>query len=179
MNGNRDYRDLLQCLNETGARYSIVGAYAVIYHTEPRYTKDLDLWTEPTPENAVNVWNALVNFGAPLGDLTVADLCNPDIVFQIFSSRNIMSDSSNKIDQSRPRVIMSRVSSRAQHGDRSFDIEFWQKIGDVGRFAAAWQMIKEVQLIRGQKGELPRMQKNVTRIIRRSEVKKSGEDAAE
>lgn len=83
MNGNRDYRDLLQCLNETGARYLIVGAYAVIYHTEPRYTKDLDIWTEPTPENAVNVWNALVNFGAPLGDLTVADLCNPDIVFQM------------------------------------------------------------------------------------------------
>ncbi|MBC6951674.1 hypothetical protein DWB58_27430, partial [candidate division KSB1 bacterium] len=65
MNGNRDYRDLLQCLNETGARYSIVGAYAVIYHTEPRYTKDLDILTEPTPDNAVNVWNALVNFGAP------------------------------------------------------------------------------------------------------------------
>lgn len=90
-----------------------------------------------------------------------------------------MSDSSNKTDQSRPRVIMSRVASREQHSDRSFDIEFWQKIGDVGRFAAAWQMIKEVQLIRGQKGELPRMQKNVTRIIRRSEAKKSGKDAAE
>lgn len=90
-----------------------------------------------------------------------------------------MSDSSSKNDHSRPRVIMSRVARREQHSDRSFDIEFWQKIGDVGRFAAAWQMIKEVQLIRGQKGELPRMQKNVTRIIRRSEAKKSGEDAAE
>lgn len=83
MNGNSDFRDPFQCLNETGVRYLIVGAYAVIYHTEPRYTQDLDLWAEPTPENALNVWNALSNFGAPLGDLTVADLCNPDIVFQL------------------------------------------------------------------------------------------------
>ena len=83
MNGNLDFRDLLQCLNEAGARYLIVGAYAVIYHTEPRYTKDLDIWVEPTPENAAKVWNALARFGAPLADLTLADLSNPDIVFQI------------------------------------------------------------------------------------------------
>jgi hypothetical protein len=83
MNGNRDFRDLLQCLNEAGARYLIVGAYAVIYHSEPRYTKDLDIWTEPTPDNAGRVWNALVQFGAPLADLTIADLTNPDVVFQM------------------------------------------------------------------------------------------------
>lgn len=90
-----------------------------------------------------------------------------------------MSEPLNKTDQSRPRVIMSRVVRRDQHNDRSFDIEFWQKVGDVGRFAAAWQMIKEVQLMRGQSGELPAMQKNVTRIIRRSEAKKPGEATAE
>ncbi len=83
MNGNHDFRDLLQCLNEAGARYLIVGAYAVIYHTEPRYTKDLDIWVEPTSENAAKVWNALVRFGAPLSDLTPEDLSNPDVVFQI------------------------------------------------------------------------------------------------
>ena len=83
MNGNHDFRDLLQCLNEADARYLIVGAYAVIFHTEPRYTKDLDIWADPAPENARKTWNALVRFGAPLADLTLADLSNPDIVFQI------------------------------------------------------------------------------------------------
>ncbi len=83
MNGNRDFRDLLQCLNDAGVQYLIVGAYAVIYHTEPRYTKDMDIWVEPTPENAQKVWNALIKFGAPLDDLTVADFCNPDVVFQM------------------------------------------------------------------------------------------------
>lgn len=80
-----------------------------------------------------------------------------------------MGEPLNETDLSKPRVIMSRVVRRKQHDDRSFDIEFWQKVGDAGRFAAAWQMIREVQLIRGQNGELPRMQKSVTRIIRRSQ----------
>ena len=79
-----------------------------------------------------------------------------------------MGEPLDKTDLSKPRVIMSRVVRRKQHDDRSFDIEFWQKVGDAGRFAAAWQMIREVQLIRGQSGELPRMQKGVTRILRRS-----------
>jgi hypothetical protein len=73
-------------------------------------------------------------------------------------------------NQSRERVVMARVVTRKQHSDRSFDIEFWQKVGDVGRFAAAWQMVKEVKLIRGQSGELPRFQKSVARIIRRSQA---------
>ena len=40
-------------------------------------------YTRATPENARKIWNALVRFGAPLADLTLADLSNPDIVFQI------------------------------------------------------------------------------------------------
>lgn len=70
---------------------------------------------------------------------------------------------------------MSRVVSREQHSDRSFDIEFWQKVGDAGRFAAAWHMIKEVQLIRGQSGELPPFQKSVGRVIRRSQMRELSE----
>lgn len=44
---NRDFEDLLRCLNHAKARYLVVGAYAVIFYTEPRYTKDLDVWIEP------------------------------------------------------------------------------------------------------------------------------------
>lgn len=73
------------------------------------------------------------------------------------------------MEKPRERVVMSRVVSREQHSERSFDIEFWQKVGDVGRAAAAWQMVREVQLIRGLSGELPRLQKSVTRVIRRSQ----------
>jgi hypothetical protein len=37
---NSDFRDLLRNFNVAGVRYLIVGGYAVMVHTEPRYTKD-------------------------------------------------------------------------------------------------------------------------------------------
>lgn len=37
----QDFEDLLRNLNDAKARYLIVGAYAVAYYAEPRYTKDL------------------------------------------------------------------------------------------------------------------------------------------
>lgn len=83
MSLNRDFEDLLHCLNGVHAKYLVVGAYAVIYYTEPRYTKDLDLWAEPTTENAEKVLLALKRFGAPVKELTLKDLTNPTMVYQI------------------------------------------------------------------------------------------------
>lgn len=83
MDANPDFRDLFQCLNDASVRYLVVGAYAVIFHTEPRYTKDLDIWVEPAKENAPRVWEALAKFGVPLHELTLNDLCNPDMVYQV------------------------------------------------------------------------------------------------
>jgi hypothetical protein len=83
MDVNPDFRDLLLALRNEGARYLVVGAYAVIYHTEPRYTKDLDLWVEPTPENAERIWRALAKFGAPLERVDQADFANERLVFSM------------------------------------------------------------------------------------------------
>ena len=80
---NPDFRDLFSALNGAEARYLIVGAYAVIHHTEPRYTKDVDLWVEPTAENAARVLTALAAFGAPILGLTASDLTDPEVVYQI------------------------------------------------------------------------------------------------
>ena len=60
-----------------------MGAYAVMKYTEPRYTKDLDVWVEPTLENAERVFTALSNFGAPMQRVAVEDFANPDLIFQI------------------------------------------------------------------------------------------------
>jgi hypothetical protein len=80
---NPDFLDLLRALSAAEARFLVVGAYAVAFHAEPRATGDLDVWVEPTPENAPRVWSALADFGAPLSDLTVDDLARPGIVFQM------------------------------------------------------------------------------------------------
>jgi hypothetical protein len=76
---NPDFRDLFSALNTAEARYLVVGAYAVIHYADPRYTKDLDIWVEPLPENAARVLRALEAFGAPVAGLTVANLCDPEM----------------------------------------------------------------------------------------------------
>jgi hypothetical protein len=80
---NPDFRDLLSALSAERAEYLIVGAHAVMLYTAPRYTKDLDIWVRPTPENAQRVYHALAAFGAPMADLTVEDLATPGTIFQI------------------------------------------------------------------------------------------------
>lgn len=80
---NPDFEALLAELNAAEARYLVVGAYAVALHSRPRATGDLGLWVEPTPANATRVHRALQAFGAPLADLSEADLQKPDLVFQI------------------------------------------------------------------------------------------------
>lgn len=60
-----DFEDMLALLNEHGARYLIVGGMAFIYHAKPRYTKDMDLWVDPDPDNIERVNRALTEFPSP------------------------------------------------------------------------------------------------------------------
>lgn len=80
---NPDFRDLFAALNAAEARYLLVGGYAVAFHAQPRFTKDLDVWTDPDPANAARVFEALRHFGAPLHELTASDLARPETIFQI------------------------------------------------------------------------------------------------
>ncbi|MBM4062244.1 MAG: hypothetical protein FJ265_14275 [Planctomycetes bacterium] len=82
---NRDFRDLFAAFTVHDVRFLIVGAYAVTFHTRPRFTKDLDVWVEPTGANAENVVRALAAFGAPLAEHSVAaaDLARAGVVYQM------------------------------------------------------------------------------------------------
>ncbi len=79
---NSDFDDLLSALSKERVRYLVVGAYAVMHHTEPRYTKDLDIWVDPTPANAERVLKALKRFGAPLKHTRASDFTNRGLVYQ-------------------------------------------------------------------------------------------------
>jgi hypothetical protein len=61
----------------------VVGGYAVMKYTEPRYTKDLDLWVEASSENAPAVFQALREFGAPLTNITSEDFSKTGSVYQM------------------------------------------------------------------------------------------------
>lgn len=60
-----DFKDLLSALAASNADYLVVGGWAVGFHGEPRYTKDLDLLIGSDPANLVRVAAALATFGAP------------------------------------------------------------------------------------------------------------------
>jgi hypothetical protein len=62
----QDYKDLLSAFHAHGVRYLIVGGYAVIFHAQPRYTKDIDIFIKADLANAHATWAALASFGASL-----------------------------------------------------------------------------------------------------------------
>ncbi len=78
-----DFKELLREFNAGGVRYLVVGGHAVMQYTEPRYTKDLDLWVDPAVGNARKAHAALRRFGAPLNAVTAADFTNRGLVYQI------------------------------------------------------------------------------------------------
>jgi hypothetical protein len=71
-----DYKDLLSAFNALSVKYLIVGGYAVSYHSQPRFTKDLDLFIKADRENARATYAALARFGAPLDTIRAEDLAD-------------------------------------------------------------------------------------------------------
>jgi hypothetical protein len=63
------------------------------------------------------------------------------------------------------RKITARLI-RMKDDDRSFDLEFWQQAGAEARFAAAWQMVLDMLIIRGEDVDQFRLQRSVENIER-------------
>ena len=80
---NQDFVELLRAFVAADVRFLIVGAYALALHGRPRATGDLDVWVEPSPENAPKVMTALSAFGAPMAGISAADFARPGVAYQI------------------------------------------------------------------------------------------------
>jgi hypothetical protein len=80
---DENLKELLSALNAHNVRYVVVGGYAIAVHAQPRTTKDLDIFIDRRPDNALAVYAALATFGAPLDDTTPADFEKPHSVLRI------------------------------------------------------------------------------------------------
>ena len=80
-----DWAEIIFALLDAKARFLVVGAHAMAVHGVPRATQDLDIWVQPTRDNASRVWRALAACGAPLDDLDIReeDLTTRGTVVQI------------------------------------------------------------------------------------------------
>lgn len=78
-----DFSALFACFAAHRVKYLVVGGHAVAFHGKPRFTKDIDVWVEPTPENARCVLAALDDFGFGSVGLSEADFSTPGMIVQL------------------------------------------------------------------------------------------------
>jgi hypothetical protein len=64
-----------------------------------------------------------------------------------------------------PALVMSRLVHR-EDADRSFDVEFWQRLGDAAIFAAAWEMVMFAHEFKGRDASELAFQRTLKRIQR-------------
>lgn len=79
----KDYEELLGLLNKYKVRYCIVGAFAVALYAVPRYTKDMDIFVEPSEENADRILKALNKFGFKVLKLSADDFACKNRIIQL------------------------------------------------------------------------------------------------
>ena len=66
---------ICRALNASGARYLLIGGFAVMAHGAGRFTKDIDLLVDDAPENVARVRQAL----AVLADNAAAEVADEDV----------------------------------------------------------------------------------------------------
>ena len=66
---------ICRALNEAGARYLLIGGFAVVAHGAGRFTKDVDLLIDDSPENVARVKGAL----AVLQDDAASQVADDDV----------------------------------------------------------------------------------------------------
>jgi hypothetical protein len=78
----QDYIDLLSAFHAHGVKYLVVGGFAVIFHAQPRFTKDIDFFIKADPANAQAIYAALATFGAPLEGIRPEDFADRSSFFR-------------------------------------------------------------------------------------------------
>lgn len=63
------FKEFLSLLIEEKAEFALVGGWAVAFHGYPRFTGDMDILVNPTPENSAKVIKVLHRFG--FGSLSI------------------------------------------------------------------------------------------------------------
>lgn len=68
----KDFKEFLSLCLKHELRFMIIGGYAVVHYSRPRYTGDLDLWLESSQENAERTVTILRDFGFRGEDVTTS-----------------------------------------------------------------------------------------------------------
>lgn len=80
---NKDYKEFIELLNKHKVEYLIIGAYAVAFHSIPRFTGDIDFLINVNEKNAEKMVNVINDFGFSSLKLTKSDFLEPFQIIQL------------------------------------------------------------------------------------------------
>ena len=64
------------------------------------------------------------------------------------------------------RVVMTRLTTVEEQGNRSFDIEFWQRLSDEQRLQAVWDLVVFDYELKGKDAGELRLQRTIENLRR-------------
>ena len=115
-----DFRDFLKLCLQHEVEFMVVGGYAVVHYSRPRYTGGLDIWVSSTTANAERIVTVLQEFGFRGDDVTPELITSPGQIVRMgfepmlsnSSQRLTGSNSWNAIQDARHLSHLSRPSAR-------------------------------------------------------------------
>jgi Nucleotidyltransferase of unknown function (DUF6036) len=138
----RDFEDFLELLDRHDVRYLIIGGLAFIYHAKPRFTKDIDIWLDPKPDNLTRANAALTDFGSPY----LLNLSDEDEILQL-------------------GVAPNRIDLLREASPLAFEDAWRQRVeSSYGRARACWVAIEDLLAIK-ERIDHPRHQEDA-RVLR-------------
>jgi hypothetical protein len=138
----QDFEDFLELLERHDVRYLVVGGLAFIFHAKPRFTKDIDVWLDPAPENLARANAALADFGSP----DLLNLSDEDEILQL-------------------GVAPNRIDLLREAAPLTFDDAWRRRVdGTYGRARARWIAIEDLLAIK-ERIDHPRHQEDA-RVLR-------------
>lgn len=150
MDAIQDFEDFLDLLDRHGVRYLIIGGLAFIFHARPRFTKDIDVWLDPEPENLRRANHALAEFGSP----HLLDVSHADEILQLGVAPN--------------RIDLLREAAPLAFADA------WERRveGTYGRARACWIGLEDLLAVK-ERIDHPRHREDA-RILRKVLERKRG-----
>jgi hypothetical protein len=138
----QDFEDFLELLERHDVRYLVIGGLAFIFHAKPRFTKDIDVWLDPAPENLARANAALADFGSP----DLLNLSDEDEILQL-------------------GVAPNRIDLLREAAPLTFDDAWRRRVdGTYGRARARWIAIEDLLAIK-ERIDHPRHQEDA-RVLR-------------
>ena len=80
---NSDWIELISIFKRLGIRYLVAGGHAVAFHSQPRFTRDIDFAIGSTREDIEKLGVALAEFGFPIKSPQLEEFLNPNTMMSI------------------------------------------------------------------------------------------------